>query len=70
MDLTDAALAALSIPARNALLDQLALDAYDEAQALAEIAAESAWLRAAEAGTYAGSLEEAEDRWLDSLTYA
>ena len=37
------------------------------AEAAAEAWAEGAWLRAAEAGDYAGSLEEARDRYLDSL---
>jgi hypothetical protein len=71
--LSDAALAAMTIEDRNHYLD------WDSPAALAQQEAEGVWEAAAEAaaerfweegphgGYYAGSQEEARDRWLDSL---
>ena len=67
---TDAALAALAIPARNAVLDAYQAE-RDEWESAAEIAAEAAnerfWEEGPHGGYYAGSQEEALDRYLDSL---
>jgi hypothetical protein len=64
-----------SLPERLALIrkawDTLCEDRNAEARA--EQWAENAWLRAAEEGNYAGSEEEARDRymeWLDGRDYA
>lgn len=55
---------ALSAVAPYESLDDLAADA----EAAAEVAAEGAWLRAAEYDpNWVGSEEEARERWLDSL---
>lgn len=62
---------ALAADERDALLDELAEIAHDEWAAEAEAAAEAAAERFYEEGPhgsmYAGSQEEARDRWLDSM---
>lgn len=66
----DAALMDMAIPVRNALLDDLAAEADHEAYLLSEVEAErrnELALAFPGDGMYAGSEEEARDRWLDSL---
>ena len=67
---SDEALALLAIPARNALLDRLQAEA-DEAEARWEYEMERRtemyWEEGPHGSQYAGSEEEARDRFLDSL---
>lgn len=69
--MTDAELAALPIPARNALLDQLEYEAAEH-QARLDAEAEAAterWFETRGGFGYAGSPEEQRDRWLESLAF-